>query len=123
MNGDDNQGQPEVIGRDFAPPTTKTSKEEARAVTDYNSKLQNNQIMDVKVASPFTVYYDGQAFSISGVNATGPFDILPKHHNFISLLEPCTLIIRTTKGDEQRINIAGGLLHVKADKTIVFLDI
>lgn len=122
MSNDDNQSPPKVIGEEFAAPITEKGKEQARVVKGFNAK-QNDLVMDIKIASPFTTYYDGQAFSLSGVNATGSFDVLPKHHNFISLLEPCTLIIRTAKGDEQKIEIAGGLLHVKADKTIVFLDI
>jgi F0F1-type ATP synthase epsilon subunit len=78
--------------------------------------------MHIKVYSPFKVYFDDEADSISGVNATGPFDILPKHHNFMTLLAPCELIIRTFRGEE-RIRISGGLMHVKADQVIVFLDI
>lgn len=78
--------------------------------------------MSVKVYSPFKTYFDGEAFSISAASATGPFDILPKHHNFITLLVPCEVVVRTGGGDEQ-INISGGLMHVKADKVIVFLDV
>lgn len=78
--------------------------------------------MHVKVYSPFKVYYDDQADSISGENGTGPFDILPKHHNFMTLLSPCELIIRSFRG-EQKIRISGGLMHVKADQVTVFLDI
>jgi F0F1-type ATP synthase epsilon subunit len=78
--------------------------------------------MHIKVYSPFKVYYDDEGDSISGQNATGPFDILPKHHNFMTLLSPCELVIRTFRGD-QRIRISGGLMHVKADQVTVFLDI
>lgn len=78
--------------------------------------------MQIKVYSPFKIYFDGEAFSISAESATGAFDILPKHHNFITLLTPCDLIIRTSKGDET-INISGGIMHVKADDVVVFLDV
>ncbi|HET8670878.1 MAG TPA: hypothetical protein VFM05_09725 [Candidatus Saccharimonadales bacterium] len=78
--------------------------------------------MHIKVYSPFKVYFDDEGDSISGVNATGPFDILPKHHNFMTLLTPCELVIRTFRG-EQRIRISGGLMHVKSDQVIIFLDI
>lgn len=78
--------------------------------------------MHVKIYSPFKVYFDGSANSISAESATGPFDILPKHHNFITLLEPCDAIIRTSTHDET-IRISGGVMHVKADDVIVFLDV
>jgi F0F1-type ATP synthase epsilon subunit len=79
--------------------------------------------MHVTVQSPQKVYFDAAAISMSGEDATGPFDILPKHHNFIALLDACELVVRPpgqTSG--QRIKISGGLMHVKADKVIVFLD-
>lgn len=79
--------------------------------------------MHVKIHSPFKVYFDEQATSVSAVNATGPFDILPHHHNFITLLTAGEIIVRMADGDEQKIRISGGLMHVKADRTTVFLDI
>lgn len=78
--------------------------------------------MHLKVYSPYKVYFDGEALSISSVSATGPFDILPRHHNFITLLEPCDTVVRTASG-EQIIRIGGGLMHVKSDDVIIFLDV
>lgn len=80
--------------------------------------------MHVKVQSAQKVYFDEVAISISGEDATGPFDILPKHHNFIALLDACELLVRRpNRAGDQRIKISGGLMHVKADKVVVFLDI
>lgn len=81
--------------------------------------------MRVKVYSPFKTYYDEESYSISGEDATGPFDILPHHHNFMALLQPCVLLIKPVEGSvrEQKIRISGGLMHVKADKVMIFLDI
>jgi hypothetical protein len=83
--------------------------------------------MHVKISSPFKNYFDGQAFSISAENLTGPFDILPQHHNFITLLNACDLIVRqvTAKSDEStvRVKISGGIMHVKSDEIMVFLDV
>lgn len=80
------------------------------------------QTMHVKIYSPYKVYFDGDALSVSAESETGPFDILPKHHNFITLLEPCDAVVRTDKGD-QTIRISGGVMHVKADDLVVFLDV
>jgi F0F1-type ATP synthase epsilon subunit len=78
--------------------------------------------MHIKVYSPFQIYFDDTAYSISAVNGTGPFDILPQHHNFITLLNPCEMVVRSPK-KEQKIRISGGLMHVKSDEVTVFLDI
>jgi hypothetical protein len=114
---------PKVIAED-APQETQSDKEKRKAVSDYSKVEANGQrSMRVKVHSPFHDYYDAQAFSVSAENATGPFDILPLHHSFISLLNPCELMIRTVDKGDQRIKISGGIMHVKADEVIVFLDV
>jgi F0F1-type ATP synthase epsilon subunit len=59
---------------------------------------------------------------VSAQNATGPFDVLPHHHNFITILTPCELIVRTERG-ETRIRISGGIMHVRADRAVIFLDV
>jgi hypothetical protein len=114
--------QPHKI-EDSAAPVSKQEAENNQAAIELNKAKDGSQLsMNVRVHSPFKNYYDGVAFSVTAENQTGPFDILPKHHNFISLLTACEMIIRTTKG-EQKIQISGGIMHVKADELIVFLDV
>lgn len=80
--------------------------------------------MHVTVQSPQKVFFDEKALSISGEDATGPFDILPKHHNFIALLRSGELVVRRPgHNGSQRIKISGGLMHVKADRVVVYLDV
>ena len=84
--------------------------------------IETGKNMAVKVYSPFKVYFDGLALSVSAASKTGEFDILPKHHNFITLLVACDLVVRTDKGEET-FPITGGIMHVKADDLVVFLDV
>jgi hypothetical protein len=116
--------QQQVIGAEVAAPKTKSEKEADKALAEFSRVEDNGQLsMKVKVHSPFRDYYDGQAFSVSAENATGQFDILAKHHNFISLLSPCELVVRSVSDGEKKIRISGGIMHVKADQVIVFLDV
>lgn len=78
--------------------------------------------MHVKVYAPFKVYYDGMAESISAENDTGPFDILPTHHHFMTLLSACDIVIKND-GQEEKITITRGIMHVKSDEVVVFLDV
>ena len=87
------------------------------------TQVDGKPSMEVKVYAPFKTYFEGKAFSISAESATGPFDILPHHHNFITLLIPCDIVIQPTSAKEQRIRISGGIMHVKRDRVIVFLDV
>ena len=79
----------------------------------------------LKVYAPFKVYYEGIVSSISAENGTGPFDILAQHHNFLTLLSPCDLTIRPepdTK-EPEKIPIQRGIMQVKANDVVVFLDV
>ena len=78
--------------------------------------------MEVKVYAPFKVYYEGNAHSVSAVNDTGPFDILPKHHNLLCMLVPCSLVIKTPEG-EKTIKVHRALMHVKANRAVIFMDV
>jgi F-type H+-transporting ATPase subunit epsilon len=77
----------------------------------------------LKVYSPFRVYFEGDANSVSAINDTGPFDILAHHHNFLTLLNPCDLVIRSKNYDDEKIRISRGIMQVKADDVVVFLDV
>ena len=104
---------------------TEASEKIAAAKEEKQAAVSDTPTMRVKVYSPFKTYFDEDSYSISGVNATGPFDILPRHHNFMALLEPCILMLKPVEGNvrEQKIRISGGVMHVKADKVTIFLDI
>ena len=77
----------------------------------------------VKIFAPFKTYYESQAKSVSAVNATGPFDILPGHKNFITLLRACTIKVRQEGKEDFNLDIERAVMHVKADKVVVFLDV
>ena len=78
--------------------------------------------MHVKVHAPYKIYFDGPAASVSAVNDTGPFDILLGHHNFMTLLNQGDVVIKSERGEE-RIPISKGVMHVKANEVVVFLDV
>jgi F0F1-type ATP synthase epsilon subunit len=79
----------------------------------------------LKVYAPFKVYYEGVVASITAENGTGPFDILANHHNFLTLLSPCELLIRDNPDDKEpeKIKITRGIMQVKSNDVVVFLDV
>lgn len=96
-----------------------TSQSEDVALAAVSSKKPT---IDIKVYAPFKVYYEGAGYSMSAVNETGPFDILPRHHNFLCMLVPCNLVIQTPSGPKT-IKISRALMHVKANRVVVFVDV
>lgn len=96
--------------------------DEAPATDQPTPKLSGKPTIATKVYAPFKVYYEGDAYSLSALNATGPFDVLPKHHNFLCMLVPCNLVIETPTGSKT-IKIHRALMHVKSDHVTVFMDV
>ena len=79
--------------------------------------------MQVKVYAPFDTYFDGSASSVSAANATGPFDILPRHKNFMCLLKPGELRVRRTGKADFVMKVKQAVMHVKKDRVTIFLDV
>lgn len=98
------------------------SNESSTPTTTDTVELQHTPAMEVKVYAPFQVYFEGDAFSISAKNATGPFDILPHHKNFLCMLVPCVLSIRTVQG-VKTVKVHRALMHVKANRVVVFMNV
>jgi F0F1-type ATP synthase epsilon subunit len=102
--------------------STDQTQDEASKKPEIKVDTGDADHMHVKVYAPFKVYFDGIATSISAVNETGPFDILPRHHNFMTLINQGEVIVRTDQAEE-KFKIMRGIMHVKADDVVVFLDV
>ncbi len=76
----------------------------------------------IKIFSPYQIYYAGEAVSLSAANRTGPFDVLPGHINFFSLLTGGTVFLNT---GFQRLEfqIVRGILRVNHDDITLFADV
>lgn len=48
----------------------------------------------VSINSPDELIWEGMANSVSSKNSSGPFDILPEHANFITMIEGDPIIVR-----------------------------
>jgi F0F1-type ATP synthase epsilon subunit len=79
--------------------------------------------MQVKIYGPFKIYFNGPADSLSATNDTGPFDVLRHHKNFMSLLKSGQVVVRQKGNPDFNMTIDRGILHVRADKVTVFLDV
>ena len=53
--------------------------------------------IDVRVASPEKVLWEGAAFAVSSKNSQGNFDILPHHASFLTIIEDQPIKISNKK--------------------------
>ncbi len=77
--------------------------------------------LTVIARAPFTVYYDGLASYVSSANKVGPFDILPGHADFFSVLNPGEVVIGTP-GDPVKFTITNGIITVRDNAVMVFVN-
>lgn len=77
--------------------------------------------LSVIARSPFQVHFEGEAEAVTATNRVGVFDILPGHADFFSILQPCQIIIETT-GDPVAFNITNGILTVRDDQVMLFVN-
>jgi len=83
---------------------------------------KNVKTIKVTILNREQVVYQGEVLSVTSVNDKGPFDILPHHQNFISLIRE-KIVIRPVEGKPFQYRIKGGLLQVLADQVRIFLGI
>ncbi|HET7629917.1 MAG TPA: hypothetical protein VFK03_00945 [Candidatus Saccharimonadales bacterium] len=87
------------------------------------AKTPADERLQVKIISPNKTYFEGEAVSLSATNNVGKFDILPEHHNFITLLTTGEIELKLPSGEAEKFTASGGLLRIKSDQVTVFLDI
>jgi len=65
----------------------------------------------VRLDSSEKLIWEGEATSVSSANSKGPFDILPYHASFITLIEKETVIVRPPKSKELRFNLERAVIY------------
>lgn len=85
-------------------------------------KHDTDNKLTVIARGPFHVYYEGPAASVTATNKVGPFDILPKHADFFSILDPGDIVIETGS-DPVTFLANNGIVTVRDDEVMLFVNI
>jgi F0F1-type ATP synthase epsilon subunit len=75
----------------------------------------------VMARAPFHIYYEGSARAVSAANSVGPFDVLPGHADFFSVMIEGEVSIQTDS-DTISFPINGGVIGVRDDKVMLFVN-
>lgn len=78
--------------------------------------------LNVIARAPFQVYYEGPANVVSATNPVGPFDILPGHADFFSVLVPCEVIIEPVDGEVIKFDISTGIVTAQENEVNLFVN-
>ncbi len=86
------------------------------------SKTRDEPTLKVVARAPFELYFEGDAKAVSAANRVGEFDVLPGHADFFSMLTAGTVIIETDEKDPLEFDIANGIITVRDDEVLIFVN-
>ena len=68
------------------------------------------ELLEVTVSDPDRVLWKGKANSVSSENLQGPFDILPQHANFITIVQKQPIRIQTAN-EKKEFNFNNAIIY------------
>jgi F0F1-type ATP synthase epsilon subunit len=79
-------------------------------------------LLTVRINSPERLLWEGKAVSVSSKNTQGPFDILPLHTNFVTILENEKIRINT--GSEiKEYSFPRSVMYVHSNSVFIYTNI
>ncbi len=79
--------------------------------------------MHVRISRATDTVWEGEVLSISAKNTEGPFDILPMHAHFISIIEENPIHLEKQDGTSAEYVFKRSVMHVKDDMVNIYADI
>lgn len=77
----------------------------------------------VTVVSPQQILYSGEAKSISSINSSGVFDLLPEHANFVTIIEDKSIIIRSNKDQRIEFKFPLAIIYITGNTVKIYAQL
>lgn len=81
-----------------------------------------SQTLKVLIRSRSKNFFTGEVYSVSSKNEKGPFDVLPQHAQFVTLLTG-NIVLDKGLPTEKTIEVDKGVLNVLGDKIDVYVGV
>jgi F0F1-type ATP synthase epsilon subunit len=85
--------------------------------------MKSNNELHVRVSKATKLVWEGQATAVSSKNASGPFDILPMHANFISLVTNTPIKVLAKDGTTKDLKAKQAVVFVENNDVKIYLNI
>ena len=82
----------------------------------------NARFLKVTVKHKDNSFSEEEVKAISSVNEQGPFDVLPMHENFISIIKT-RIILHKKDGSARQIDLERGVLKIFKNEVNVYLGV
>lgn len=81
---------------------------------------ESEQVLKVVVATPDEQIWEGEAQTVSSENSAGPFDILPQHSNFVTMIKAKPIVVRTVNDGEKTFSYKNAVITVMRNKVSIY---
>lgn len=81
------------------------------------------QTIHVRISRATEIVWEGEASTVTASNAEGPFDILPLHAHFISILDSKPIVVIEDNGNRREFLFDTSVMHVKDDQVKIYTNI
>ncbi len=78
--------------------------------------------LHVEVRNRQGLVFDGELSAVSSYNLVGPFDVLPFHTNFVSMIVN-KVVLKRGDGRVDEMNVDNGVMMVENNTVKVFLGV
>lgn len=78
--------------------------------------------LNVVVRSRRGLIFEGPLAAVSSYNTVGPFDVLPEHSNFVSMISK-KLVLHKSNGKKEEMWVDKGVMVVEKNSVQVFVGI
>lgn len=80
-------------------------------------------LLSVLVASPEEIIWEGQAKAVSSINIEGPFDILPFHATFVTIVDGNSVKVLTESGKTREFKFDRCVIFNRNNKVSVYTQV
>ena len=84
--------------------------------------MSTPETLHVRITQATDVVWEGDAHAVSSVNSDGPFDVLPLHANFVTLLKDVPITVQPVKGENVTYTFKQSVMHVQDNEVKVYAD-
>lgn len=81
------------------------------------------QVIHVRISRATEIVWEGDASTVTASNTEGPFDILPLHGHFISILDGKPIVVIGADGERHEFVFDKSVMHVKDDAVCIYANI
>jgi F0F1-type ATP synthase epsilon subunit len=81
-----------------------------------------DKLLSVKVQTPRSIIFEGQAQAVASEDTRGPFSIIPEHANFLAIISNSPILIIKSDGSKLSIPVNQAIIHNFQDNVSIYVD-